>query len=65
MEKLKNDSRLFENDCETEVAHVSKKKKKSHIQTLFESEHVSTSKVNTVQIDAPGLPDPGSDRMEQ
>ena len=23
MEKLKNDSLLFENDCETEVAHVS------------------------------------------
>ena len=33
--------------------------------TLFGSEHVSTRKVNTVQIDAPGLPDPGSDRMEQ
>ena len=45
--------------------HMCQKKKKSHIQTLFGSEHVSTSKVNTVQIDAPGLPDPGSDRMEQ
>ena len=65
MEKLKNDSLLFENDCETEVAHVSKKKVTFRLFSGPNTSRLSTRKVNTVQIDAPGLPDPGSDRMEQ